>query len=48
MILKKTNELNENEHKKNINNLKNVIEKTQSSGKWLIPSPVNKKWYEVE
>lgn len=40
--------IKENEHKKNINNLKNVIEKIQNSGKWLIPSLVNEKWYEIE
>ena len=40
----------ENEDGINIENLKNIVEKIQNNGKWLIPSPVDisSKWYEVE
>lgn len=32
----------------NLENLKNVIEKNQMSGNWIIPSELTEKWYEVK
>lgn len=37
-----------NDYETNIENLKKVIEEVQKFGNWFIPSPVSKKWYEVE